>query len=240
MSTLSAHIRADVGVLHLEVELDIGEGTLVLIGPNGAGKTSLLELVLGVRRPSSGRVVVGGRCLFDDSSGVDVPVEQRRLGYVPQDYALFPHMTVRDNIAFAVSGERTTAREVAQRVLLEQGLEDLAHRRPTTLSGGEKQRVALSRALAMKPSALLMDEPLAALDVHHRRAMREHLLSVLRAHPLPTLLVTHDPEDARVLGDRIAVLEAGRLTQVGTVGELTARPKTSFVGEFFGAWSAGG
>ncbi|XXY46582.1 ABC transporter ATP-binding protein [Sorangium sp. So ce269] len=234
--SLRARVVARVGRLLLDAELDTGGGTLALVGPNGAGKTSLLSVLLGVLPVERGRVEVGTAVLLDTASGRDVPVEERRIGYVPQDYALFPHLSVRENVAFAVRSAppRRGGAAEAERVdamLNELGIAAHAGRRTQALSGGEKQRVALARALSVSPRALLLDEPLAALDVHSRREVRAFLAGYLRALALPTIVVTHDASDARLLGHRIAVLEAGRVTQTGTWDELAARPASRFVEE---------
>ncbi|WP_437578721.1 ATP-binding cassette domain-containing protein [Sorangium sp. So ce887] len=234
--SLRARVTARIGRLHLDAELETGRGTLALVGPNGSGKTSLLSMLLGVLPVERGRVEVGGAVLLDTRAGIDVPVEERGIGYVPQDYALFPHLSVRENVEFAVrsaaSRRRGAARaERVDAMLHELGIAALAHRRTQTLSGGEQQRVALARALSVSPRALLLDEPLAALDVHSRREVRAFLADYLRALALPTIVVTHDAADARLLGQRIAVLEAGRVTQAGTWEELAARPASPFVEE---------
>jgi molybdate transport system ATP-binding protein len=233
---LHARVTARVGSLELDVELAT-PGTLVLIGPNGAGKTSLLSLLLGVLPVETGRIEVGGRILFDTPTGIDVPPEARRLGYVPQDYALFPHLSAGQNVEFALecaAPELTPAarRREAEALLSELGLGALGGRRPRALSGGEKQRVAHARALAASPQALLLDEPLAALDVHARREVRAFLASYLERLALPTIVVTHDARDARALGDRLLVLEGGKVTQSGTWDELLSRPASRFVERF--------
>ena len=235
--TLRARIRAGVGRLDIDVELDTQPGTLVMVGPNGAGKTSLLSLILGALPIADGRVEVDGTALFDRASGLDLPVEQRRLGYVPQDYALFPHLTVRENIEFALFSalpgrERAALQPRIERLVRDLGLESLVERRPQTLSGGEQQRVALARALSVQPRALLFDEPLAALDVHARQEVRRFLADYLAELGLPTLVVTHDAVDAQVLGQTIAVLEAGHITQLGSWTDLSSSPASRFVEEF--------
>jgi len=212
--SLVARIAAHAGELLLDVEIDAGDGTLVLMGANGAGKSTLLSILAGLRPADRGFIEVGGRVLFDSERRIDVPPEARRIGWVPQDLALFPHLTVARNVAFGAD------RESALSVLRDLGLEPLADRRPGSLSGGEKQRVALARALASRPRALLLDEPLSALDVQARSEVRALLAETLRRLAIPAMIVTHDPEDARFLGDRIAVMEAGRIvrTDVRTIG----------------------
>ncbi len=236
--SLDVTLTAQVGRLLLDVAFQSGSGTLVLLGPNGAGKTTLLSLLLGVLRPSSGRIRAGDTVLYDSESAqrVDVPVESRRLGYVPQDYALFPHLTVRQNVAFAwrsaCRGSNEEEAAAVDTALKDLGIQSLADRRPGTLSGGEKQRVALARAIAISPRALLLDEPLAALDVHARDEVRTFLAHTLARLAIPSIVITHDPEDARRLGQTILVLEEGRVTQQGTWEELTRSPATPFVARF--------
>jgi molybdate transport system ATP-binding protein len=237
---LRARVAAQVGRFTLEAELDVAAEPIVIVGPNGAGKSSLLRALLGLVPGTSGRVELAGTVLLDTAGAVDVPVEHRQLGYVPQDFALFPHLTVRGNVEFAVGGAgsraaRARRQERVRAVLGELGLEALAERRPRTLSGGEKQRTALARALAPRPRALLLDEPLAALDVQSRRDVRTFLAGYLRTLAVPTVVVTHDAADARALGVRIAVLEAGRIVQRGTWDELVARPGSPFVRELVGS-----
>lgn len=235
--SLRARLTAQVGRLRIDAELDTGEGTLVLIGPNGAGKSSLLSLILGTRRADTGRLEVGDTVLLDSERSINLPVETRRLGFVPQDYALFPHLTARENIDFALSSAPQKLPRAARAarinaLLSDLGIETLGDRRPARLSGGEKQRVALARALSVGPRALLLDEPLAALDVHSRQAVRSFLAGYLRQLGLPTVIVTHDAADARLLGHRIAVMEDGRITRGGTWEQLVAHPASPFVREF--------
>ncbi|HEU4580364.1 MAG TPA: ABC transporter ATP-binding protein [Polyangiaceae bacterium] len=235
MTALRARLGGRIGALPLEFELEVARGTLAVVGPNGAGKTSLLLMLLGALQPANGRIELGDRVLFDSDAGIDVPLEDRRLGYVPQEYALFPHLSVQDNIRFAlrssgVAGPELEAR--AREALAELKLERFAERRVTALSGGEQQRVALARALSVRPQALLLDEPLAAFDIAARRETRAFLAEYLQRLDLPTLVVTHDAGDAQALGQQIAVLEAGRIVQCGTWQELDARPASRFVREF--------
>jgi molybdate transport system ATP-binding protein len=235
MTALRARLSGRIGPVALEFELEVARGTLAVVGPNGAGKTSLLLMLLGALQPESGRIELGDRLLFDSEAGVDVPLEDRRLGYVPQEYALFPHLSVRDNIRFALQSSGISPGEVDERAresLAALKLEAFADRRVTSLSGGEQQRVALARALSVRPRALLLDEPLAAFDIAARRETRAFLADYLQRLDLPTLVVTHDAGDARALGQQIAVLEAGRIVQCGSWQELDARPASAFVSEF--------
>jgi molybdate transport system ATP-binding protein len=233
---LRARVTGRIGALTLALDLEAAAGPLVVVGPNGAGKTSLLLMLLGLLTPDTGAIELGERVLFDAARGVDVPVEGRELGYVPQDYALFPHLSVRENIRFALQCRGGLppggAEQRMAQVLAELKLTALAQRRVTALSGGEKQRVALARALSVQPRALLLDEPLAAFDVAARRQTRAFLAEYLRRLELPTIVVTHDAADARALGARILVLEAGRIVQTGSWAELQARPASDFVAEF--------
>jgi molybdate transport system ATP-binding protein len=232
--TLRADLRGSVGPLQLDVRLALDRGTLVLAGPNGAGKTTALLFLLGIARPREGRLELDGRPLYDSSKGIDLPPEQRGLGYVPQDYALFPHLTVRGNVMFGVELRlpRAEAEQRTKEMLDHLGLTALADRRVDDLSGGERQRVALARALATDPRALLLDEPLAALDAGARRSVRAYLAARLHALQIPALVVTHDPADAQALADRVAVLEGGRIVQEGSFEDLRANPKTPFVAHF--------
>lgn len=234
-SNLKASFCAKRGRLTLDVELDSTGGTLALVGPNGSGKTSLLSALLGIVPIERGRIQVGDQVLVDTETGIHVPLEARRLAYVPQDYALFPHLSVGQNVAFAMTssakGRAPTPRTI-HAALDRLGVAELADRFPQTLSGGEKQRVALARALSINPRGLLLDEPLAALDVHTRRSVRNFLGEALARLTIPTILVTHDPADARVIASRIIVLEAGKITQHGSWTELATRPASPFVEEF--------
>jgi molybdate transport system ATP-binding protein len=233
---LEIDLQGGVGGLEIDVKLAVGAGPLALVGPNGSGKTTLLHMILGVLRPRAGRVVLDGDVLFDAARGIDVPIDQRRLGYLPQHYALFPHMTVLENVAAPLGWRRpapprAARRDQAMALLADLGIADLAARRPATLSGGERQRAALARALAAGPRALLLDEPLAAADVAARRTVRRFLRETLTRLALPAIVVTHEPADAAALAERIAVLEAGRLVQTGALAELAAAPATPFVAE---------
>ena len=228
MDTLDLDFALPLRPFRLELALTVGRETVALVGPSGAGKTSILRAVAGLARPERGRIALDGRVLFDAAAKIDRPPEERRVGYVFQEYALFPHMTVRQNVAYA-GGER--AAETIDRL----GITALAQAYPGELSGGERQRVGLARALARDPGVLLLDEPMSALDTHTRSSVRAELKRTLDHLDLPVLLVTHDFPDAAVLADRVGVLVDGRLLQVGSPGELIAAPADAFVASFTGA-----
>jgi ABC-type sulfate/molybdate transport systems ATPase subunit len=231
-------VRMRLGSLDLDVELEGGDEPVALIGPNGSGKTTLLRTVAGAYRPDSGTIRVGDATVFDSELSIDDPPEERRVGYVPQGYGLFPHLTVLDNVAFGLLA-RGTPLTVAERraramASLERvGCAALAGRRPHGLSGGEQQRVALARALTVDPSMLLLDEPLAALDARVRRAVREYLAEYLASRRGPALVVSHDARDVRALQGPVYAIEEGRIVQRGSADDLAARPATEFVGAFF-------
>jgi molybdate transport system ATP-binding protein len=227
MDTLSFDLSLRLRSFDLELSLDVADETVAIVGPSGAGKTTLLRALAGLARPDRGRIALGSRVWFDERT--DLPPEERAVGFVFQDYALFPHLTVRANVAFG--GANGSIDSLLGRF----GLERLADAHPRSLSGGERQRVALARALARRPSVLLLDEPLAALDAHTKTHVRGELRGHLRSAGLPTLLVTHDYDDAAALADRVGVLNEGRLVQVGTPAELVAAPTSPFVAEFTGA-----
>jgi ABC-type sulfate/molybdate transport systems ATPase subunit len=204
--------------------------TLALVGPSGAGKTTVLRVVAGLLRPAEGLVSLNGTVLLDTERRVDVPPEGRRVGYLFQEYALFPHLDVRHNVRF---GARR-ADDVAP--LLERfRIEALAGARVRELSGGERQRVALARALARDPAVLLLDEPLSALDAHTRTGVRAELRELLDELRLPTIVVTHDFEDAATLAHRVGVISEGRILQVASPTDLVALPQDAFVASFTGA-----
>ncbi len=227
MDTLKLELTVPLRSFALELALEVGAETLALAGPSGAGKTTLLRAVAGLERRARGRIALGAHTWLDTGRRVDVPPERRSVGFVFQDYALFPHMTVERNVSFAAPG--------AVGDLLERfGIAHLAGARPGELSGGERQRVAVARALARKPDVLLLDEPTAALDAHTRADIRGELRGLLRDLGLPVLLVTHDFEDAAALADRVGALVAGRLVQLGAPAELVAAPADPFVAAFTG------
>jgi molybdate transport system ATP-binding protein len=221
--------------LALDVSLAVAPGeTLALAGPSGAGKTSVLRAIAGLLRLERARVVCGDETWLDTDARVDVPPERRGCGYLFQEYALFPHLSAWRNVAYGLPrGE--PRRERAVELLDRFGLAGRADARPGELSGGERQRVALARALAPRPRAVLLDEPLSALDARTRGRASRELAAALRDAAVPALLVTHDFAEAALLGDRVAVIDAGRIVQHGTARELAAAPASAFVADLTGA-----
>jgi molybdate transport system ATP-binding protein len=234
---LRAEAVTRLGALTLDVAIEVPAGRcLALAGPSGAGKTSVLRVVAGLVRPERGRVTCGEETWLDTARGVDLAPERRRCGYVFQEYALFGHLKAWQNVAYPLRRvPRAERRERALALLERFGVGHLADARPRTLSGGERQRVALARALARRPSALLLDEPLSALDPRTRAAAGREVGAVLREAGVPALLVTHDFTEAALLGDRVGIVDAGRVVQEGTAAELAAEPASAFVADFTGA-----
>lgn len=237
--TWEASVAVKLGSLDLEVEVAGGSDPLAIVGPNGSGKTTLLRVLAGAIMPDRGRFSIDGRSLLDVDRGIEIPSEERRLGYVPQGYGLFPHLRVVDNVAFGLKGGGRTARRAAATAVLEElGSAHLANQLPATLSGGERQRVALARALMIDPAMMLLDEPLAALDVTARRRLRAFLAERLRTWQRPAVVVTHDARDVAALGASVVVIEGGRVSQHGALEELRAAPVSDFVAEFVGLTDA--
>jgi molybdate transport system ATP-binding protein len=235
---LHARLLLGLGRLDLEVEMEIEPGqVMALLGPNGAGKTTVLRALAGLIPLDAGRVVLDGQLLEDPARGTRVPTEHRPVGMVFQNYLLFPHLSALENVAFGLRARgqgRREARQIAATWLERLGLAGLGSARPGTLSGGQQQRVALARALATNPRLLLLDEPLAALDVSTRAEVRRDLRRHLRDFPGVNLLVTHDPLEAIALADRMAVIEQGRILQVGSAAEVTQRPRSPYVADLVG------
>nr|WP_218891620.1 ABC transporter ATP-binding protein [Actinomycetospora corticicola] len=216
----------------MDVSLTVGSGEVVaVLGSNGAGKSTFLGALAGLYRPDRGSIVLDGRVLDD------VPVHRRRVGLLSQSALLFPHLTARDNVAFgprSTGSGRRAARETADRWLAEVDATALADRRPSELSGGQAQRIAIARALACEPELLLLDEPFAALDVDVTPAIRSLLRRVVRAAGVTTLMVTHDVLDAVVLADRLVVLDAGRVVESGPTADVLRRPRSAFAARIAG------
>ena len=234
---LHAELAHAVGGIELDLRFDVPAGRcLALAGPSGAGKTTILRLLAGIVRPDRGRITHGDDLWVDTTSGVWWAPERRRCGYVFQDYALFPHLSAWRNVAYGLRSTPSSQRKAAALSLLDQfGLGDLADAKPATLSGGERQRVALARALAPRPDVLLLDEPLSALDARTRASASRELTAVLRSIEMPVVLVTHEFNEAALLGDEIGVIDHGRIVQRGSASALAAAPATAFVADFTGA-----
>ncbi|MDJ0902571.1 MAG: ABC transporter ATP-binding protein [Xenococcus sp. MO_188.B8] len=229
-----------------QVSLELQQGELLgLLGPSGCGKTTLLRIVAGFEKVSQGQVVLAGNIVSDRN--INIPPEKRNTGMVFQDYALFPHLTVAENIAFGLKGKKTEANggifhhgrlknhEIQQRIrdVLELvGLSTLEKRYPHELSGGQQQRVALARAIAPQPALILLDEPLSNLDVQVRHRLREEIRAILKAAGTTAIFVTHDREEALAISDKIAVMRDGKLEQVGTPETIYTKPSSRFVAEF--------
>ncbi|MGI8557172.1 MAG: ABC transporter ATP-binding protein [Solirubrobacteraceae bacterium] len=224
------------GSFALDVALEVpADSCLAVAGPSGSGKTTLLRIIAGLEQPDHGRVSCGEEVWLDTARGISVAPERRRCGYVFQDYALFGHLRVWQNVAYPLRGQSRSERRARAQGLLERfGISELSDARPATLSGGERQRVALARALARVPHALLLDEPLSALDARSRARSARELKSSMQQVDVPTVLVTHDFAEAMLLGDQVAVMDGGRVIQQGSASELAAAPATAFVADFTG------
>ncbi len=235
---LSAVLHKRLGSFALSATLQVEPGTvLVLVGESGAGKTSILRLLAGLDHPDQGQIVLDGQAYFDHQRGLAVAPWERAIGYLAQDYALFPHLSVADNIAFGLRARglaRRTALARATAILEQLGIAKLADRRPHQLSGGQRQRVALARALIIGPRLLLLDEPLSALDRQTRRAVGQELRRTLTGLSCVTLYVTHDPNEALTFGDRIAVVEHGRITQNDSTASLLRQPRSGYAADLLG------
>jgi molybdate transport system ATP-binding protein len=231
-------VRKRQGGFLLDLSLTAAAGrTLVVVGESGSGKSTLLRTLAGLERPDEGTIELEGVVWVDGPAGTWLPASDRPVGLVTQDYALFPHLSVLENVAFglraggsAAGAARTRAVAMLERL----GIGELAPRRPGSLSGGQQQRVALARALVLEPALLLLDEPLSALDLQARREVRAELRTMLATLSCVTIYVTHSPLEALAFGDQIAVLEAGRLAQWGSGAELLRHPRSPYVAEFMG------
>ncbi len=236
--SLDASIGVQLGAFELDVELTVEPGeVLAVLGPNGSGKSTLLRALGGLLPIDRGSIAIDGTVLDDPGTDTFVPPELRPIGVVFQDHLLFDHMSALENVAFGLrarGASKSVAHGVALGWLDRVGLVEVADMRPRQLSGGQAQRVALARALATDPSMLLLDEPLAALDVATRQDVRRSLRHYLDTFHGVRLLVTHDPVDAYALADRIAILEHGRIAQTGTIAEVTAHPRSRYVAELVG------
>jgi len=239
MGGLRAEVALRRGVFTLEAELSAPPGLTALLGPSGAGKSLTLQAIAGLTEIERGAISLNGRTLADTQAGLLLPPRLRRIGYVPQSYALFPHLSVGANIAYGLPdrADRLAREKRLAELLRLVHLPGYETRAPRSLSGGEAQRVALARALAAQPEALLLDEPFSALDAPTRGAIRDDVREIALATGLPTLLVTHDLSEAQALASRLALLVDGRIIAQGTVDEVTERPQTAMAARLLG-WSA--
>ena len=232
----SGWVHCRIGTFDLQTEWAVEPGqVLVLFGPSGAGKTTTLRAIAGLVRPLRGHVEIGGSVMYDGTTGAWQPAHQRRVGYLTQQYHLFPHLRVSGNVAYGLPNRKSAEAATQVRELLTAfQLEGLEERYPWELSGGQQQRVALARALATRPDMLLLDEPFASLDSELRRTVRRELRSVLERTPVPVILVTHDREEALVLGDSVQVIDAGRTVAQGTPLEVLGQPGQARVARLVG------
>lgn len=221
---LEVDIKKRLRDFDLEVTAQIAEGEiLMLVGDNGCGKTTLLNLIAGLLKPDEGMIAIDGRPLFDSGLKIDVAPEMRNIGYVFQSYALFPHMSVFDNVAFGLRTRKLPKKEIDFLVkdhLTAAGLWEIRDARAASISGGQKQRVALARSLIIEPDILLLDEPLSALDVRKQAVMRKDLRERIHSCGVPSIIVTHDLRDVSCIGDRACLLERGRIALAGRAGDV--------------------
>jgi molybdate transport system ATP-binding protein len=228
-------LTSEDGGFQLNVDFELRNGITILFGPSGAGKTTLLDCIAGLTDVNEGRIVVGARVLINSENGINLSPTERNIGYVFQDLALFPHMTVEANVAYGLRDLKAEDRKQRVAGALEGlGISDLHARRPAELSGGERQRVALARALVTQPSVLLLDEPLAALDMPVRIKIAEDLRRSVQALPIPVLYVTHSRDEVFMLGERMLILERGKITAEGTPHQVMSVPRSETVAQLAG------
>jgi molybdate transport system ATP-binding protein len=216
MTVLAVNVQKQLGTLRLNVRFEAAGGVTALFGPSGAGKTSVVNMIAGLIRPDRGVIALDDTVLFDSDKGVDVPAYRRRIGYVFQEGRLFPHLSVRQNLDYGrrMNGRILDAGEF-QRIVMLLGIDHLLDRRPRMLSGGERQRVAVGRALLMQPRLLLLDEPLASLDVGHKREIIPYLIRLRDEAKIPMVYVSHTPAEVRRIATNVVRLDAGRVVAAG-------------------------
>src|SRR5690606_9388596 len=234
MSALRFDARLRLGAFEYDATFEADGEVVVLFGHSGAGKSLTLQAVAGLLTPDAGRIEIAGRTVFDSAAGLNLPPQQRNAGYVVQELALFPHMTVLENVAFGVRGSRDERTRQARGLLARLGLEGFEERAPGSLSGGQRQRVALARALAREVPLLLLDEPFSALDESLRRTLRAELLRLRAELGLTVVFVTHDLREAHLLADRLAVFDRGRILQFDRREEVFRHPVSRRVAELTG------
>ncbi|WP_202079132.1 ABC transporter ATP-binding protein [Caldalkalibacillus salinus] len=234
---LTCNIRKELRDFELDIEFTIGKETLVIVGHSGCGKSTTLRAIAGLIRPDQGEITIGDQFLFSHDKKINMIPEEREIGFLFQNYALFPHLTVYENVGFGLAARHIPPAEQKKRVeeqLALVGMTEYIDNMPDELSGGQQQRVALARALVLEPKILLLDEPLSALDVTTRDRVRRELKKTLSLLNIPAVVVTHDYEDAISLGQRILVMDEGKIIQEGTSQELIQAPRSSFVADFSG------
>lgn len=228
-------LASEDGGFQLDVAFAVEKGITILFGASGAGKTTVLDCIAGLAHPDQGRISAGARVLFDSEEGINLAATERKIGYVFQDLALFPHLTVEANVAYGLSGIKAEDRKQRVAGALESlGISELRARRPAELSGGERQRVALARALVTEPTVLLLDEPLAALDMPVRMKIAEDLRRSIQALPIPVLYVTHSRDEVFMLGERMLMLERGKIIAEGTPHQVMSAPRSETVAQLAG------
>ncbi len=232
---LQVQLKKSFSAFALDTDFTTTQGITILFGPSGAGKTTLLDCIAGLATPDSGKISIDARVLFDHASQTNLPVQSRRVGYVFQDLALFPHLTVRKNIEYGLAQiNRSDRRKKSDAILESFRIANLHDRKPKEISGGERQRVALARALVADPCVLLLDEPLAALDASTKSKIIDDLRAWNAAHNIPILYVTHNREEVFALGDRVLVLENGRIIADGTPHGVMAAPRRESLAQLIG------
>jgi molybdate transport system ATP-binding protein len=228
-------LTSEDGGFQLNVAFALEKGITILFGPSGAGNTTLLDCIAGRAYPDQGRILAGARVLFDSEEGIDLSPAERKIGYVFQDLALFPHLSVEANVGYGLSGLKSEERRQRVAGALESlSISDLSARRPAELSGGERQRVALARSLVTQPSVLLLDEPLAALDMPVRMKIAEDLRRSIQALTIPVLYVTHSRDEVFMLGERMLMLEGGKIIAEGTPHQVMSAPRSETVAQLSG------
>ena len=233
--SLSVDIEKKLGAFHLRSQFEAPDETMALLGASGCGKSMTLKCIAGIVTPDRGRIVLGGRVLFDSEKKINLPPQQRRVGYLFQQYALFPNMSVEQNILCGIrSGDKAEKRHVLAEKIRMFRLEGLEKKHPAQLSGGQQQRVALARAVVIEPSVLLFDEPLSNLDAKLRESMRDELRALQQRLGITSLYVTHDQSEAMAISDKVVIMKDGVICQQGTPQEIYEQPASRFVANFIG------
>ena len=233
--SLSVDIEKKLGAFHLRSQFEAPDETMALLGASGCGKSMTLKCIAGIVTPDRGRIVLGGRVLFDSEKKINLPPQQRRVGYLFQQYALFPNMSVEQNILCGIrSGDKAEKRRVLAEKIRMFRLEGLEKKHPAQLSGGQQQRVALARAVVIEPSVLLFDEPLSNLDAKLRESMRDELRALQQRLGITSLYVTHDQSEAMAISDKVVIMKDGVICQQGTPQEIYEQPASRFVANFIG------